>query len=473
MVFSSVTFLTLFLPITLLVYYLLPHAARNAWLLLASLAFYAVGEPVLVLLFVAEILWNWAFGLAIDKRRDTRSAKALLALCLAGDLGVLAVFKYLGFFARIAETLSGATLAVPELALPIGISFYTFQEVSYVVDVYRGASPQRNPLATGLYLALFPQLIAGPIVRYTDIEPQLGRRDVTLDDVTDGFFRFARGLCKKVLVANQLAELTDVVLDPSAVVEMPAPLVWLAALSFALQLFFDFSGYSAMAIGLGRMFGFTLPENFRDPYCAATATEFWRRWHISLSSWFRDYVYIPLGGSRAGDAATLRNLAIVWTLTGLWHGADWAFVLWGIGWGCLIALERFVVRPDSRGRGFRVVWRIIVLLCALILWVPFQAGDLESAALVLAQMFSPAAWALAGERATWIVMWLHDKWPCLLAGLVMAAGVPGAVARRIPQEGTAHDVVETVCSVVLVALSALAFSFVVQGAYNPFLYFQF
>ena len=244
-------------------------------------------------------------------------------------------------------------------------------------------------------------------------------------------------------------------------------------LAYALQIYFDFSGYSDMAIGLGRTFGFKLPENFRDPYCAATATEFWRRWHISLSSWFRDYVYIPLGGSREGDAKTVRNLAIVWALTGLWHGANWSFVLWGLGWGLLIILERFVVRPDDRSQGFRVVWRAVILLATLLLWVLFRAETMSYALEVIGRMFSPEAWRAAATNTKWILLWLHDLGPYLVAGIVLAAGVPGAIARRLPSEGRLRDVLDVAGMLALALLTVLSISFVAQGSYNPFLYFQF
>ena len=472
-VFSSLSFLLLFLPAALGVYYVLPWQMRNAWLLLASLAFYAFGEPRLVLVLIAEILVNWALGRRIARVRGTWRGKALLVTCLLIDLGVLAVFKYASFAVETANAIMGLGLPVPNIALPIGISFYTFQEISYVVDVHRGTRAQESPIDLGLYLALFPQLIAGPIVRYGDMEPQLRRRESGLDDIRAGMGRFGVGMCKKVLLANPLGGLVDEVFLRTVTPDVPPPLLWLAVVAYALQIYLDFSGYSDMAIGLGRMFGFRLPENFRDPYCAGTATEFWRRWHISLSSWFRDYVYIPLGGSRGGSARTVCNLLVVWSLTGLWHGAGWNFVLWGLGWGVLLVLEKFVVVPDGRGKAFRVAWRILVLVCTLLLWVLFRAEDLGAAASVLRGMFAPSAWADWASRASWVWVRLHDLVVQLAVAIAIAAGVPSMIKGHLPSEGTAREALGLVGTLVLLLLCVVSFSFIVQGSYNPFLYFQF
>ena len=471
MVFSSLIFLLLFLPVTLVVYHVLPHGARNAWLLVASLAFYAAGEPFFVFLFIAEIVWNWAFGLGVARHRDSRTGKALLVACLVGDLGMLAVFKYADFAVGTLNALSGASLPMPGIALPIGISFYTFQEISYVVDVFRGAEPQESPLSVGLYLSFFPQLIAGPIVRYTHIEPQLAHREVTLDDICDGMGRFCIGLCKKVLVANQLGMMVDIVFD-KALPQATSPLLWLCALAYAMQIYLDFSGYSDMAIGLGRMFGFHLPENFDDPYRARSATDFWRRWHMSLSTWFRDYVYIPLGGSRNGDAATIRNLAIVWALTGLWHGAGWTFVLWGIGWGFLLILEKFIVKPDERSSAFQAVWRIAVLFFALLLWMLFRAASLEMAGQIIVGLLSPAAWMAREAGNAYASAWLHEEWLPIVAGIILCTGAPKKLLGRLAC--SEHASAARIASMlVLAALTVLALSYIVQGSYNPFLYFQF
>ena len=473
MVFSSFIFLALFLPLTLGVYLLVPKRGKNLWLLVASLAFYAYGEPQLVFLFMVEIVWSWAFALGIERHRGTSRARALLICCLVLDLSMLAVFKYAALPFETANQLFGLTLYVPQIALPIGISFYTFQEISYIVDVYRGEKPQSNPFDVGLYLALFPQMIAGPIVRYSHIAPQLHNRAVTLEGTAEGFQRFCVGLCKKVLIANQLGGMVDLVFSDPGNVAYSGPLVWLAAIAFALQIFFDFSGYSDMAIGLGRMFGFKIPENFTDPYRSATATEFWRRWHISLSSWFRDYVYIPLGGSRNGNATTIRNLVIVWALTGLWHGAGWTFVFWGLGWGALIILEKFVVKPDERTRAARVAYRVFFLVCMLLLWVPFRCDAFPDAACMLAKMFSPEWWQLTAAQVGALAAFVHEEWLALLVGLGLSAGIHHAVARRLPTTGFAGEAFRALGVVALALLTVLSISFVVQGAYNPFLYFQF
>ena len=473
MVFSSLIFLSLFLPLVLAVYHVVPARAKNPLLLVASLAFYAYGEPVVVFLFMAEIAWNWAFALGIAKRRGTRAGTALLVACLVLDLGMLAVFKYAALPFQTLSALSGVAFSAPDIALPIGISFFTFQEISYIVDVHRGEQAQRNPLDVGLYLALFPQMIAGPIVRYSDIAPQLHDRKVTLDDVGDGFVRFCSGLCKKVLIANQLGAMADMIFDPGYGAECAAPLLWFGTIAFALQIYFDFSGYSDMAIGLARMFGFRIPENFNLPYRSATATEFWRRWHISLSSWFRDYVYIPLGGSRRGAAVTIRNLVIVWALTGLWHGAGWSFVAWGLGWGLLIILEKFVVKPDERPRGVQIAYHVVFFICMLLLWVLFRAHGFGHAAGMLAGMFSPDSWALASSQLAWIGTWLGAEWPYLIVGIPLALGAGRAVANRVDAMGERGNRWRMVGLIVLAVLTILSISYIVQGAYNPFLYFQF
>ncbi len=473
MVFSSLIFLNLFFPVTLAVYYLLPGKIRNLWLAAASIAFYAFGEPKFVYLFLAEIVWNWLLALWISRVRRPAGKKLILSAGLLGDLGVLFLFKYSGFLVRNLRALSGISPALPAFVLPIGISFYTFQAVSYLADVYRGEEPQRNLADLALYLAFFPQLIAGPIVRYREIRPQLRNRASDWGSVSSGFIRFCSGLCKKVLLANQLGALPDYVFGTAPPESLSAPVLWLGAAAYSLQLFYDFSGYSDMAIGLGSMFGFRLPENFRDPYTARTGKEFWNRWHISLSAWFRDYVYIPLGGSRNGIARTVRNILFVWTLTGLWHGAEWTFVFWGLCWGLLLVLERYLFRPESRTRSFRACYRLALALCTVLLWTVFRSPDLQSAFTMLGRMFSPSAWVLVRSQLPMLRMWWHDICPYLLAGLLLAFCIPQKCFSAFLAGKEIPPWLYCLKLLGLAACTVLAWSFLVNGSYNPFLYFQF
>ena len=472
MVFSSLVFLLLFLPPVLIVCRLIPERFRNLWLTAASFAFYALGEPRFVLLLAAEVLWNWAGALAAERFRGRPAGRAAVLFCVLADLGALLLFKYSRFFCMTVNSLFGAGLSLPALALPIGISFYTFQEISYVVDVNRGCSARKNPVDTALYLAFFPQLIAGPIVRYREIEPQLSHRSLTWEGVSSGFIRFCIGLSKKVLLANQLSITADHVFGVFPRIALPAPLLWLGAVCYSLQLFFDFSGYSDMAIGLGTMFGFRLPENFRDPYTARTVKEFWSRWHITLSAWFRDYVYIPLGGSRVSRLKTLRNLALVWALTGLWHGANWTFVLWGLLWGTLAALERFLLRPQSRSRAFQAVWRALLSVCIVLLWTVFRSPNVSFALRFIGRMFAPSAWLQSATSLLMLRTWWHESWFYCIAGALLALCVPQRLCRAVVGADPPAWL-ELVRLSILALTTLLAFSFLVSGSYNPFLYFQF
>ncbi len=376
MVFSSLTFLLLFLPLTLAVYYLVRGVtARNLVLCLASLVFYAWGEPVWVLLMLFSILFNYGAGLALGRISRPDGRRAVLILALAMNLGAIGLFKYGNFLLENLGLLLGSPMPHLSFTLPLGISFYTFQILSYVLDVYHNRVPvQRSLLCLGTYIVLFPQLVAGPIVRYEEIQAQLAGRRESLDDFTAGLRRFALGLGKKVILANAMAGIADLIFD-SAV--LPAGTVWLGLLAYTLQIYFDFSGYSDMAIGMGRFFGFRFSENFNYPYTARSVTDFWRRWHISLSTWFRDYVYIPLGGSRRSTGRTLLNLLIVWTLTGLWHGASWNFLLWGLYYGLLLILEKYVLdRWLCRWPGW--LRRLPVLLAVMIGWLIFRLTDLPA-----------------------------------------------------------------------------------------------
>ncbi len=472
MVFSSLTFLLLFLPAVTLLCFLCPGKWRNAFLFAASIVFYAAGQPDFLPLFLAGILWNYLLALGIGKYAGTRIGKWLLLLCIAGDLLLLGWFKYAHFLLTSLSSVRSAGTSVPEITLPLGISFFTFQEISYAVDVYRGAKPEKNPLRTGLYIAFFPQLIAGPIVRYRDFAPQLDQRKMTPEDLGEGFFRFLSGLCKKVLLANHLGSMTDSLLAEDLLSSQPAPLLLLAVFGFALQLYLDFSAYSDMAIGLGRMFGFRLPENFRDPYLAESAAGFWHRWHISLSEWFRDYVYIPMGGGRGSSLSVIRNLLTIWILTGIWHGAGFSCLLWGLIWGILLCAERFLVRPENRSSLFQGIWRVLIVTAAMLLFLFLRLPEPGRVFFVYRQILSPAAWQMPFLPS--LTLWLQTEWFWLLGAVFVSFRILrkpiGRIRARHPRISAALPLL---ASVLLLLGALLSVSYITAGAYNPFLYFQF
>ena len=462
MVFSSNIFLFFFLPITLALYYLTPRRGRNLTLLLTSLVFYGWGEPVYLLLMVFTILLNYFCGLWIAARQARgRSAKAALTVSVVLNLALLGTFKYAGLFARSLRLLPGlGGLPVPELVLPIGISFYIFQSMSYVIDLYRGrASLQRSPLRFGAYVAMFPQLIAGPIVRYRDVAEQLESRRENLPQFAAGVSLFILGLSKKLLLANPMGALWENLQTQPGCLS-----AWCGMFAYTLQIYFDFSGYSDMAIGLGRIFGFDFPENFNYPYTALSITEFWRRWHISLSSWFRDYVYIPLGGNRVSRLRWLRNLLIVWALTGLWHGASWNFVLWGLYYGLLLAAEKLFLGRLLEKLPRLLRWALTFLV-VMLGWVLFNLTDFAQLADVLGRMFrfAPTDWAAM----------LADDLSLAKAALVLPAGLLCALplTRRLRQaEGLWPELARMAGSLVLLLLSLML---LFSTRYNPFIYFRF
>ena len=455
MVFSNLIFLYLFLPLCLAAYFLCRSVpAKNAVLIVFSLIFYAWGEPVYLFLMIAAAAVNWGFGLLIEKRHK----RVFLVLALVLDLGCLAVFKYTGFVVENLNALFGASIPVPVIALPIGISFYTFQALSYTVDVWRGDVPAQRSFAKFLlYISLFPQLIAGPIVRYSDIEAELHTRRFCLEDIGTGARRFTVGLGKKVLLANVLGELVSSAGNATVLG------AWLGAVGYLLQIYFDFSGYSDMAIGLGRMFGFTFPENFDYPYLARSVTDFWRRWHQTLGQWFRDYVYIPLGGSRTTRAKWIRNVAVVWLLTGLWHGAAWNFVLWGGYFGLLLLTERLWL-GKRLARAPAAVQHALLLLLVTLGFVLFRAESLQACGQTLRAMFGGAP------------LWDADALYALrsFAG-VLALGVVGAtrLPKRLWQRLEPHPVSAALGPVLTGLLLLAATAALVDGSFNPFLYFRF
>ena len=462
MLFSSIPFLYTFLPCVLILYFLVPGWLKNTVLLLSSLFFYAWGEPRFVVFMVIAIVQGYVFGLLAEKFRDRpKQAKLCLWASAVVSLGLLGYCKYADFFISGFNTLTGLSLPLLHVALPIGISFYTFQILSYVIDVYRGdATAQRNLIDLAAYVAMFPQLIAGPIVRYADIAPQLKHRTHTLADAAYGARRFILGLSKKVLLANVLYELISAYKSAANVSVL---FVWLYAAAYVLHLYFDFSGYSDMAIGLGRIFGFHFTENFNYPYISASVTEFWRRWHMSLGSWFRDYVYIPLGGNRVSRSKWFRNIFIVWLLTGLWHGAAWNFVLWGGYFGLLLLIERLWL-GKRLARAPAAVQHALLLLLVTLGFVLFRAESLQACGQTLRAMFGGAPlWDADALYA------LRSFAGVLLLGAVGATRLP----KRLWQRLEPHPVSAALGPVLTGLLLLAATAALVDGSFNPFLYFRF
>ncbi|MDD4104218.1 MAG: MBOAT family protein [Clostridiales bacterium] len=478
MVFSSTVFLLLFLPLTLFLYYnpiFKSRSFRNHTLLLASLVFYAWGEPVFVLVLLISILVNWFFALMMDRQTDAAKRKRFLIFPISFDIGLLFLFKYLGFTLSNLGLLLGGTAVQFDIALPIGISFFTFQAMSYVVDVYRKRAPiQRNVLNVALYITLFPQLIAGPIVRYETVADQIMNRRETPADFTAGVTRFIFGLGKKVLLANYVGLIADNIFATGNALSVAS--AWLGIVSYALQIYFDFSGYSDMAIGLGSMFGFHFLENFNFPYIANSITDFWRRWHISLGTWFRDYVYIPLGGNRVSKSRWIFNVFAVWLLTGIWHGANWTFVVWGLYYFAFLVFERLTGFHKKLG----ILSHVYTLFVVLVGWVIFRAESLPRAIQYLGYMFGVADGGFMDNFFRYYVS--NGKWVLLAAA---ACSVPAIgfirnklsakteVSSEYPARSSllvVMDVGKTILTVLIFALSLLVS---VNSTYNPFIYFNF
>ncbi|QHW33911.1 MBOAT family protein [Paenibacillus rhizovicinus] len=468
MVFSSLIFLFQFLPAALLVYYLSPGRLRNVVLLITSLIFYAWGEPLYILLMMFATVFDYANGLLIEKYRSRKViARTVLVGSLFGNLAILGFFKYAGFVIDNVNRLFHLHLQAADLPLPLGISFYTFQTMSYVIDVYRGkAQAQRNLITFGTFVAMFPQLVAGPIVKYADIAKQLLSRKMTLERFGSGAELFIRGLAKKVLLANNIGMLW------TSVKEVPAEDLsvlsgWLGIAAFTLQIYFDFSGYSDMARGLARMLGFEFPANFHYPYVSRSVTEFWRRWHISLGSWFREYVYIPLGGNRMGIGKQLRNLFIVWFLTGFWHGASWNFIIWGLYFGVLVTVEKLFLLKWLQ-RLPRLASHCYTLLAVVIGWVWFEFDHLDAAWAFIGTMFSFSGHTWADRQALYD---LSTNGYLLLLGAICATPLPSKWIARI-EDGWRLAGSVLIPALYFVAL-ALSTAYLVNESYNPFLYFRF
>ncbi|MBO4903586.1 MAG: MBOAT family protein [Lachnospiraceae bacterium] len=462
MVFSSLLFLFWFIPIFFAVYYLCPAKCRNAVLFLGSIVFYAWGEPAYLILIFISILVNYAAGLGlradISGASRSPSEKLIFALAMIFDFGMLIVFKYTGFFVSNINALFGTSIHDPGLTLPLGISFYTFQIASYVIDLYRGKIKcEKNPLTLGTYLVMFPQLIAGPIVVYSQVSHQLRERRITMDKVSSGITTFILGLSSKVLIANNVGSLWDD-LEAIGYERISMPLAWLGVIAFTLQIYFDFNGYSLMAIGLGKMLGFDISQNFNYPYISRSLTEFWRRWHMTLSGWFRDYVYIPLGGNRKGNTRTYVNLFVVWFFTGFWHGAGWNFICWGLFFFVFLSLEKSFLKDFLDAH--KVISRIYALLLIGLSWMIFAITDFHSLGVYASRLvaFGSSGWAD-------VVYYARNYAVVILLGCIFSAPVLSEwfeKNRRRPA-GIA----------IQLALLFMCVCYLADASYNPFLYFRF
>lgn len=467
MLFSSIPFLFYFLPCVLILYLIAPKCLKNTVLLLSSLVFYAWGEPRYVIWMLLAITLGYIFGLLIERFKEKkRISKLFMILSVASSLAMLGYFKYVDFFIGNFNAITGLSIPLLKIALPIGISFYTFQILSYTVDVYRGnVAAQKNPIDLAAYVALFPQLIAGPIVRYSDVAEQLKSRTHTLEKTVLGARRFMIGLGKKILIANILGELCDTfrASDDKSVL-----FFWLYAVAYSLHIYFDFSGYSDMAIGLGKLFGFDFLENFNYPYISASITEFWRRWHMSLGSWFRDYVYIPLGGNRVSRMRHLFNIFVVWMLTGFWHGAAWNFIVWGLFFAVLLMVEKLWLLKYLKKS--RVLSHIYVVVLIIISFVIFDASSMGQAFSYIGSMFGAGGYPLV---STEFLYYLRSYGVVLILGIIGATPLPQKLWNRIAATGIGSNIMTFAEPIALSALLLCCSAYLVDGSYNPFLYFRF
>lgn len=469
MIFSSIFFLFVFLPFTLVLYYLVPWKFKNLMLLLCSLVFYAWGEPVYVFLMLFSIVFNYLGGIEIDylrKQGDAVRLKRSFWFTVIVNLAILGFFKYYGFLIGNLNMILPFKIPYRELALPIGISFYTFQTLSYIIDVYRGNVPvQRNFVSFGAYVTMFPQLIAGPIVRYSDVEAQLEKRTLSLYKFGQGVTWFLRGLGKKVLLANNIGMTFDAI-AAIAPGERSALTAWIGCIAYAMQIYFDFGGYSDMAIGLGKMLGFDFIKNFDYPYTSKSITEFWRRWHISLGSWFREYVYIPLGGNRVPKKKHIRNILVVWMLTGFWHGASWNFMFWGLYYGALLLAEKYVLAPklEKLSDKARLAYTFILVLFG---WVLFFSPTLTDAFIYIGNMFGIGGGFIDSTG----IYYLTSNLLLLIICTLCSSPLVWKKFRKFSlQKGDYPSVTATV---VYTAIFVLSIAYLVNATYNPFLYFRF
>lgn len=466
MLFSSIPFLFYFLPIVILLYFAVPNKFRNAVLLLSSLFFYGWGEPRFLFFMIISIIQGYIFGLLIEKHKGTKRSKVFLTASVVLSLGLLGYCKYADFFIENFNVLTGLSVPLLGIALPIGISFYTFQILSYAVDVYRGDVPaQRNFITLAAYIAMFPQLIAGPIVRYSDVAKQLENRTHSFEKASEGIRRFVIGFSKKILLANTLGELvaTFKASDDKSVL-----FYWLYALAYMLHVYFDFSGYSDMAIGLGKVFGFDFMENFNYPYISGSITEFWRRWHMSLGSWFRDYLYIPMGGNRVSTPRWLFNILVVWMATGFWHGAAWNFVLWGLMFAVLLTIEKLFLMKGLKK--LKVLNHIYVLFFVCFSFVLFDSLSISEAAQSMGAMLGAGKLPLISAETLY---YLKSYSILLIAGIVGATPLCPALVKKVQKTNWGAVIVNIAEPLVLLTLLVVCTAYLIDGSFNPFLYFRF
>lgn len=463
MVFTSITFLYYFLPIVLLIYFITPYKYKNGVLLLSSLIFYFYGEPKYILLMIFEVLLAYFSMLIVSKSNN----KLLYILTIIIHILLLCIFKYLNFFTSNINSIFNINLPLSNIILPIGISFYTFQIISYEIDVYKKrVNVQKNLLKLATYIFMFPQLIAGPIVRYSDIEHELDKRKHSFDNFSYGVERFMIGLFKKVLIANTLGELSNILITST---DISILLYWIFAVSYMLQIYFDFSGYSDIAIGIGRIFGFHFLENFNYPYMATSITDFWHRWHISLSSWFRDYIYIPLGGNRKGIKKQIRNILIVWLLTGLWHGANYTFIVWGLLFGIMLIIEKFILSKYLKNTPY-IIKRIYTLFIVLISFVIFRADNINEAFNIIKGLFGFNTKVFSNS---FTIYYLKSYFIILLLGIILSTPLLSNIITRLRKNNVLNKIINLFEPLLIILILVLVTACLIDNSYNPFLYFRF
>ena len=465
MLFTSISFLYYFLPALIIIYFITPKKYKNIILLIASLLFYFYGEPKYVFLMIAEIIIAYIGAILIDKYKN--QSKNILITTLFIHVFLLIIFKYTDFIIQTINDISNANIKLLNIALPIGISFYTFQIISYIIDVYNGkVKVQRNIIKLATYVSLFPQLVAGPIVRYQTVEKELDNRVHSFNNFAYGIRRFSVGLAKKVLIANALGELCS---KASAISEETVVFFWIFGISYMLQLYFDFSAYSDMAIGLGRIFGFHFPENFNYPYISKSITEFWRRWHISLSTWFKDYVYIPLGGNRDGKYKQIRNILIVWLLTGIWHGANWTFLIWGLLFGIILIIEKiFLNKFMEKLPSF--IRRIYVLFIVMILFIIFSSDNMSVALSNIKGLFGMNGEAFIND---YTLHYLKSYLPVLIIALLGSTPFIKILIDKLRKNKYVNNIINILEPILIVVILVVVTSYLIDNSYNPFLYFRF
>ena len=463
MVFASITFLYYFLPVFLILYFVVPKKYKNLVLLLFSLIFYFYGEPKYILLMLIEVLFAYFMTLSLEKNKS----KSLLIVVVSFHLLLLCIFKYFNFIISNINSIFSSNISLLNIVLPIGISFYTFQIISYEVDVYRGkVKASKNLIEFMTYVFLFPQLIAGPIVRYESVNKELKSRKVTFDDFSSGVNRFVIGLFKKVVIANNIGELCNILVGST---EVSVLLYWVLGISYMLQIYFDFSGYSDIAIGIGKMIGFKFPENFNYPYIADSVTNFWRRWRMTLSSWFKDYVYIPLGGNRVSILKHIRNIFIVWMLTGLWHGASWNFIIWGIYFGVILIIEKYCLNKVLEKLP-RVIRNIYAMFIVMISFIIFSSDDISSALVAIKGLFSFSSLKFSND---FIIYYIRSYGVILIGGLVLCTPLIKNVINKLRENKILNYIINIFEVIILVLVLVVITSMLIDSSYNPFLYFRF